>query len=48
MKIWYISILKINMRKKHVFSLDYKKKKNEIRNYHLDEIRHNDLTSEKY
>ena len=35
------------MGKKHVFSLDYKKK-NKIRNYHLDEIRHNDLTSEKY
>ena len=24
------------------------RKKNEIRNYHLDEIKHNDLTSEKY
>ena len=24
------------------------RKKNEIRNYHLDEIKHNDLTSKKY
>ena len=46
-KIIYISILKINMVEKS--SLEFRLRKiDETRNYLLDEIKHNDLMSEKY
>ena len=42
----YKSNLKTTMTKKQVLSLDFKKKKK--KNYLLEEIKHNDLMSEKY
>ena len=46
-KLIYISILKINMVEKS--SLEFRLRKiDETRNYLLDEIKHNDLMSEKY
>ena len=42
----YKSNLKTTMTKKQVLSLDFKK--DEPKNYLLEEIKHNDLMSEKY
>ena len=44
---WYVSILKMNMTEEANLSFRLRKI-NEIRNYRLDEINHNDLMSEKY